>query len=87
MQEFPKDVHVAVVGTMPSTCSSGETPSDPAGDLSTLIFKGSVDEEVLKQYAEKGQIDLPDKDDKTPLMYSMLVWSYRHCPVLVSKWG
>lgn len=68
MQEFPKDVHVAVVGTMASTCRSGETPSDPAGDLSTLIFKGSVDEEVLKQYAEKGQIDLPDKDDKTPLM-------------------
>ncbi|XP_041480671.1 uncharacterized protein LOC121428146 [Lytechinus variegatus] len=57
---------------MASTSSCEEIASDQAGDLSSLILKGKVDEDVLKDYAKHGQIDSPDKEGKTPLMIACL---------------
>ena len=52
--------------------SSGETSTSPTSDLATLISKGTVDVEVLKLYAEKDQLDIPDKDGRTPLMFACM---------------
>ncbi|XP_063965274.1 protein fem-1 homolog C-like isoform X1 [Lytechinus pictus] len=57
---------------MASTSSCLETAPDQAGDLSSLILKGKVGEDVLKVYAKDGQIDSPDKEGKTPLMIACL---------------
>ncbi|XP_054768821.2 uncharacterized protein LOC129276468 [Lytechinus pictus] len=57
---------------MASTSSCLESAPDQAGDLSSLILKRKVDEDVLKDYAKDGRIDSPDKEGKTPLMIACL---------------
>ncbi|XP_041479860.1 uncharacterized protein LOC121427501 [Lytechinus variegatus] len=57
---------------MASTSNCLKTAPDQAGDLSSLVLKGKVDEDVLKDYAKDGQIDSPDKEGKTPLMIACL---------------
>nr|XP_054768153.1 uncharacterized protein LOC129275678 [Lytechinus pictus] len=57
---------------MSSNSSCEKKLADEAGDLSSLILNGRVDKKILKSYAKNGQIDLPDKEGKTPLMIACL---------------